>query len=358
MDILFTPVKIGSITIKNRFARSSTHEYLSSKDGEVTERLIDIYRDLAKGGVGLINTGFAYVHSSGKVSLKQNAIYDDKFIDGWRKIVNVVHNYDTKIALQIVHGGRQVRPKFITGEPLAPSSVTDSSTGVTPKEMTIKEIENVRKAFVDAIRRGKEAGFDAVQLHIAHGYLLSEFISPYTNRRTDKYGGNTENRTRIIVEILNMAREVVGRDYTIFAKLNSEDCIKGGLTIDETEKVAKILAENTLDAIELSGGIAEAGSVSARPDIDSPEKEAYFFPFAKKIKEITNLPLILVGGIRSLSVMLKLINSGYVDMIAMSRPFIREPDFVNKLKSGVSTKSECISCNGCFNPRGIRCSQI
>jgi len=358
MNVLFTSIKIGSITIKNRFVRSSTHEYLASKDGEVTEKLIDVYRQLAKGGVGLINTGYTYVHPTGKSSLKQGAIYDDRFLDGWRKLVNVVHSYDAKIALQIVHGGRQTRPKFILGEPLAPSPVTDSSTGVTPKEMTVEEIEMIRDAFVDAIRRARDAGFDAVELHIAHGYLLSEFISPYTNHRTDQYGVTTENRVRIIVEILTKAREMVGRDYTIFAKLNSEDCIVGGLTIDESEKVARILAENTLDAIELSGGIAEAGAVSSRPNIDSPDKEAYFFPYAKRIKEATNLPLILVGGIRSLSVMETLINSGYVDMIAMSRPFIREPDFVNKLKSGVSHKSECISCNECFNPRGIHCSQL
>jgi len=358
MDILFSPIKIGSITIKNRFIRSSTHEYLASKDGYVTDRLIAIHRELAKGGVGLINTGYTYVHPTGKSSLKQGAIYDDVFLDGWRKLVNVVHSYDTKIALQIVHGGRQTRPKFIPGEPLAPSAVTDSSTGVTPKEMTIEEIEMIRDAFVDAIRRSRDSGFDAVEIHIAHGYLLSEFISPYTNRRNDKYGGNTENRTRIIVEILHNTRKIVGRDYTIFTKLNSEDCIAGGLTIDETEKVAKILSENTLDAIELSGGIAEAGTVSSRPNIDSPDKEAYFFPYAKKIKEATNLPLILVGGIRSLSVMETLINSKYVDMIAMSRPLIREPDLINKFKSGTSNKSECISCNGCFNPRGIHCSQL
>ncbi len=332
MSQIFKPITINSMEIPNRFVRSATNESLMDSEGYVTDRLGDMYEELAKGGVGLIITGYAYVRPDGKSSLMQAAIYDDKFIPAYKKLTKRVHNYKTKITLQIAHGGRQTKPEICGCTPIAPSAVTDSSSGITPKEMSESDIRNIIKCFGQAARRAKEAGFDGVQLHAAHGYLLSEFISPYTNRRTDKWGGSIENRTRILIEVLKECRKEVGRDYPILIKLNSMDGI--------------------------SGGIAEAGAVTARIGIKSKKDEAYFSDNARRIKQCVSVPVICVGGIRSVEVMEGIIKDKKADMIAMSRPFIREPDLVNKIREGTKTKADCISCNQCWNPEGIRCAQL
>lgn len=358
MSELFKPITINGMEIPNRFVRSATNEHLVDNEGYVTDRLGDMYEELAKGGVGLIITGYAYVRSDGKSSSKQAAIYDEKFIPAYKKIVKRVHNYKTKLALQIAHGGRQTKPEICGCTPIAPSAVTDLSSGITPKEMSKSDICDIIKCFGQAALRAKEAGFDGVQLHAAHGYLLSEFISPYTNRRTDKWGGNIENRTRILIEVLKECRKEVGRDYPILIKLNSMDGISGGLHIEESVQIAIALDKHGIDAIEVSGGIAEAGTVTARAGIRSKKDEAYFSDNARRIKQVVSVPVICVGGIRSVEVMEDIINDKKADMIAMSRPLIREPDLVNKLRDGVKTKADCISCNQCWNPEGIRCAQL
>lgn len=364
-DILFEPINIGNVTLKNRFMRSATHEWLASEEGFVTDKMIEFYRKLAEGDIGLIVPGYAYVDPSGKSSVRQGAIYDDRFIPGYQRLVDAVHQSGSKIALQIVHGGRQVKPQLIGNHtPIAPSPVKDSSTGIIPKEMSEEEIQYIKQKFVEAVVRTKKAGFDACQLHIAHGFLLSEFISPYTNRRQDKWGGSTENRCRFILEIIREAREIVGDDYPIFAKLNSTDGIPGGLTPEESARVATLLAKAGVTLIEVSGGIGEAGEVAARTNILEPDQEAYFAPAGKLIKDSIKqavgekTKVALVGGLRSLGVMQRIIQEGTADIISMSRPFIREPDLILKFKRGEKERADCISCNGCYNPDGVRCAII
>ncbi|HLG30092.1 MAG TPA: NADH:flavin oxidoreductase [Candidatus Brocadiales bacterium] len=358
MSQLFKPITINGMEISNRFVRSATNESLVDSEGYVTDRLGDMYEELAKGGVGLIITGYAYVRPDGKSSLMQAAIYDDKFIPAYKKLTKRVHKYKTKIALQIAHGGRQTKPKICGCIPIAPSAITDSSSGITPKAMNENDIRNIIKCFGQAARRAKEAGFDGVQLHAAHGYLLSEFISPYTNRRTDKWGGSIENRTRILLEVLKECRKEVGRDYPILIKLNSMDGISDGLNIKESILIAIALDNHGIDAIEVSGGIAEAGAVTARTGIRSKKDEAYFSDNARRIKQCVSVPVICVGGIRSVEVMEGIIKNRKADMIALSRPLIREPDLVNKIREGTKTKADCISCNQCWNPEGIRCAHL
>ncbi len=241
---------------------------------------------------------------------------------------------------------------------LGPSAVKDEASGKKPLEMTDEEILQTIDDFVEAARRTKEAGFDGVQLHCAHGFLLSSFISPYTNRRTDEWGGSVENRTRIIVEIIKGIQDRVGIDYPIMVKLNATDGFdiysgKIGLDAPECVEIAAILEKAGICAIEVSGGIFEAGSVMSQPDIDSEDKEAYFRRYAKMIKDTVNIPIILVGGIRSRN-MMDLVLRVYADMVSMSRPFICEPDLVPKIKEGASVV-KCISCNLCFDPEGIKC---
>ncbi len=359
MSILFKEAKIGNMTVKNRFVRSATAERTVDDDGFVTDEMFDIYRNLAEGGVGLIITGHAYVHKSGRASLTQTAIHKDEYIPRLAELVDATHSAacDCKIVAQITHGGRQVSPDSVI-DPIAPSAVTDKSTGVTPRKMTEAEIEECINAFAQAARRAKEASFDGVQLHSAHGFLISEFNSPYTNRRTDKWGGSLENRMRFLMEVYRRVRETVGCEYPVMVKLNAADYVEeGGLTIEESVTIAKALSDVGIDAIEPSGGMYESveGQGAARK-VRNTDEEAYFAPNAAKIKQAVNVPVILVGGLLSVSVMEEVIQKGVADFVSLSRPLIREPDLPNKIKSG-KKRADCISCNGCFSPqlKPVRC---
>jgi 2,4-dienoyl-CoA reductase-like NADH-dependent reductase (Old Yellow Enzyme family) len=349
--------------LQNRFVRSATHEFMAEEDGTPTSRLGDLYEDLAKNEVGLIITGYSYVLPGGQSDIKQQGIYDNRFIEPYREITDRVHKYRSRIVLQIVHGGRQADTSAEFPVPMAPSSVRNDRSAVVPKEMTEEEILKVIEAFTQAAVRAKKAGFDGVQLHCAHGFLLSNFISPYTNRRTDRWGGSVENRARIVAEIVRRIKEETGGSFPILVKMNATDGFQPGtskaeigLDISQAVEIAKLLEKAGVCAVEVSGGIGEAGGVTIKTAINSPAKEAYFKEYSKKIKSTVNIPVILVGGIRSLSVMEELLENEFADLISMSRTFICEPDFVLKLKPGVAKKAKCVSCNLCFDPRGIRCN--
>ncbi len=354
---LFSPVNLGSKKIKNRFVRSATHDFMAEEDGSISSRQLELYRNLAQGGIGLIITGHAYVLPSGKASPRQIAIHHDRFIPGLRKLTSVVHENEAKIFLQLSHAGRQTKEKICGCQPLAPSPVYEPVYQVMPREMSQGEIEEVIQAFVAAARRAKEADFDGVQLHCAHGYLLSSFLSPYTNRRQDQWGGSLENRTRIILEILRGIRKKVGEDFPVIAKLNSSDYLPQGFEIEEAIKVAQMLEQEGLAAIEVSGGSAESGKGSMWPGLRPEEEQGYFVPAASLIKKKVKIPIIGLGGLRSFRIMEKIIVEGQVDMVSMSRPFIREPDLIARFERGEASTSKCISCNKCFNPRGIICAE-
>jgi len=239
---------------------------------------------------------------------------------------------------------------------LAPSAVKNSSSGKMLQAMTEKQIQQTIEDFAQAVRRAQAAGFDAVQLHVAHGFLLSSFISPYTNQRTDKWGASVENRTRIIAEIIRRARELVGEDFPIIAKMNATDGFENrGLDAPECVDVAVALESAGVCAIEVSGGIFEAGDVMSRPGINSPEMEAYFKEYARMIKQGVGIPVMLVGGLRSMGVMEQMLANGCADMVSLCRPLIREPDLVVKFRDGAQG-AECTSCNRCFDESGVRCN--
>ena len=208
--MIFDPIIVCNLELQNRFVRSATHEFMAEDDGTPTSRLGDLYEELAKNEVGLIITGYSYVLPGGQSDIYQQGIYDDRFIEPYRKITERVHRYRSKIVLQIVHGGRQASLSDEYPVPMAPSEVKDGHSAVVPREMTEQEILEVIEAFTKAAVRAKKAGFDGVQLHCAHGFLLSNFISPYTNRRTDRWGGSVENRARIITEIVRRIKEETG----------------------------------------------------------------------------------------------------------------------------------------------------
>ncbi|MFX1574474.1 MAG: NADH:flavin oxidoreductase [Promethearchaeota archaeon] len=349
---LFNPGKIGNIEIMNRIVRSATFEHRAEKYGFVGQRIIDFYDELARGGTGLIITGFTGIDPSATGSPYQLRLDNDSYIPGQKKLVKIVHDQpNVKLAIQIVHMGRQVEhPKF---PPIAPSPIPDKTTGLTPKELSIEEIHELIKKFKETAIRAYECGYDMVQLHACHGYLLSNFISPYTNRRKDEFGGNIENMAKILVEIFNQIRDELGKKFPITIKLQTYDSVPGGLTLDTSLKIAKILADIGYDAIEPSGGIYESQLFHKNPYpskiIKSSDDENYFLSTAKAIKPLLNkTKLILVGGIKNPLSAEKILQANHADFISMCRPLIYEPDLPNRWKSGDISPAKCISCNSCL----------
>jgi 2,4-dienoyl-CoA reductase-like NADH-dependent reductase (Old Yellow Enzyme family) len=359
MSILFTETQINGMTLANRFVRSATWSAMAAPEGRCTPQLVDLMTNLARGGVGLMMTGHAYVRQEGQAGPNQLGVYSDELIPGLRDMVHAVHDHGGKIILQVAHAGFFAAAKLTGITPLAPSAVEGISKAPR-KEMTHGDIRELIEAFGAAAVRGREAGFDGVQIHAAHGYLLSQFLSPLLNRRSDEYGGVIENRARALLAVLQALRGAVGRDYPVLVKLNSGDFVDGGLVVEDTVQVCRMLEAEGIDAIELSGGLPISKNLgSIRTGITSAEREAYFQDEARACKEGLSVPLILVGGIRSFQVAERLLEEGVADYISMSRPFIREPNLINRWKAGDLRKSTCVSENSCLTAaregEGIYC---
>jgi 2,4-dienoyl-CoA reductase-like NADH-dependent reductase (Old Yellow Enzyme family) len=359
MSKLFEPYQIGPVTYRNRFVRSATQDWLCDNDGIGSVAQLNLYKELAAGGVGLIITGHSYVsHPLGRAALRQNGIFDEKFVEGYKRMVETVHQHGAKIFLQLSHAGRQTMPDLIEGNmPVAPSDMFDEKGNLAARALTRDEIERLKEDFEAAAMRAKRAGFDGVQVHVAHGYLLAQFLSPFTNKRDDEYGGSREQRTALPAEIAYRVKAAVGRQFPVYAKLNTTDGVTAPvqLSIEDAVYAAQMLEAHGVSAIETSGGtVKESRLVMAKPGILKPEQEAYFAPAAKQIRTAVKIPLLLVGGLRSAPVMESVIESGIADMVSLSRPFVREPALVNQLSAG-QAKATCVSCNACFNPEGLRC---
>jgi 2,4-dienoyl-CoA reductase-like NADH-dependent reductase (Old Yellow Enzyme family) len=359
--MLFEPFSLAGLELKNRIVRSATYEKRADVDGFVTDALIEFYKELTKGGVGLIITGNALVHVSGRSVPQMICIHNDFYIDKLKRLTDAIHNLDGKVIIQLVHGGRQCFPALLGGErPLAPSEVYDPSTKITPREMTNEDIWDIIEAFGDAARRAMYAGFDGIQIHGAHGYLISEFLSPHTNRRTDYWGGDEERRFHFLEEVYKAMRKEVGNNYPILIKMNADDFVEGGLKPEESLRIAKRLEELGIDAIEVSGGMYESGAKTAQLNILKKEQEAYFRENSRLFKRQLNVAVILVGGIRSKDIAEDILQKGDADLISLSRPLIREPDLPNKFLAG-KERADCISCNGCMKFMKldmVRCTQL
>jgi 2,4-dienoyl-CoA reductase-like NADH-dependent reductase (Old Yellow Enzyme family) len=359
MKNLFDKTEIKGLKLSNRFARSATWEGMAASDGQVTPRLTDLMVQLARGGVALIISSHAYVRRDGQAGIFQLGIYDDHLVPALGKMVSAVHEEGGKIVAQLAHAGFMADPKLIGQTPLAVSQV-DGFASSPRKVMTIEDIRGIAAAFGQAAGRAKAAGFDGVQIHAAHGYLMSQFLSPAFNKRTDEYGGPVGNRAKALLEALKSIRSEVGKGFPVLAKMNCEDYLEGGLTLPDSLKAGSLLEKAGLDAIELSGGTLVSGKLSpSRTGIKTEDKEAYFREAARQFKKEVTLPLILVGGVRSPQVAEKLVREGYADYLSMSRPLIREPDLVKRWQSGDRSKAKCVSDNQCFDPgkagEGIYC---
>jgi len=379
--MIYEKAKLGPIHVKNRFIRSATHEGLADEHGYPTEKLLKRYKLLAKNEVGCIITGYAGVSQEGKSNyLNMLMINDDTFIEPYRIITEKVHEYGSAIIIQLAHCGRQTRSKVTKQPTVAPSAIKDKIFNEqVPKELTENEINRIIESFVSAIVRANKAGFDGCQLHLAHGYLLAQFLSSYTNRRRDKWGGSTENKFRIIAEIFKRARERVG-NYPVFVKMNAYDGRKNGMRISEAIEIAKMLQGIGCAGIEISCGVYEDGLFSVRgkkipieavlkynftyknyPNLvksilkktaplfikSAQPIENYNVEAAASIKKNIDIQVIVVGGIKSKAAIEEIITKDKADFVAMSRPFIAEPNIIMKFKSGMQDRSGCINCNFC-----------
>ena len=359
MTKLFENSSINGLDLPNRFVRSATWEGMAADDGACTPKLTDCMTDLAKGGVGLIITSHAYVSPEGQAALWQLGVHNDDMVPGLENMAKIVHENGGKIVMQLAHAGFFANAKQTGQTPMAPSNAAGFAKSPR-KEMTVEDIRRIVKSYGAAAKRAQKAGFDGVQIHAAHGYLLSQFLSPAFNRRNDEYGGEIRQRARAVLEVLREIRQAVGREYPVLVKMNCRDFIENGLVLEDSLEVAAMLVSEGIDAIELSGGILVGGKLSpSRMGIKFEENEAYFQENAAAFKKKVTVPLILVGGNRSYQVAERLINEGIADYVSMSRPFIREPDLINRWKAGDLRRATCVSDNMCFRPamkgHGVYC---
>ena len=379
MKKAFEKSMIGTIELKNRILRSATHEGMGDKSGKPLKELYDLYEKLAKGGVGAIITGLAGIKQNGKTSFNMRMFDKDEYVDDYKDLNLKLKNDNTPIILQIAHSGSQTSSKITREIPLTVSPMKNFY-GERCKEANESEIEDIIDCFVKSIERAKKAEFTGGQLHAAHGYLLSEFVSPFLNKRRDQWGGNVENRFRILREILQRSREKVGR-FPIWVKVSAFDEKRNKKELEEIIKGCQMLQENGCDAIEVSCGYGFKGFDTIRvPKIPveamlallpnfknySLLKKAFFKIVAplliKKYKPIHNynvnsaerirknvdIPVIVVGGIRKLSDIENIIETTGIDFVSMCRPFIIEPNIVNKFQERKAIESKCIDCGYCL----------
>jgi len=390
MPGLFDSGSIGTLHLKNRFVRAATAECMAGPEGEPTRRLVNLYSRLATGNIGLLITGGAYVHPSGRSYLGVVGVHRDSAVHDLTPLTDSVHERDSKIVLQLYHCGRQGEPEAAGGVLLAPSAISDRVVRRRPKAMTTEDIASIVEAFGEAAGRARAAGFDGVQILAANGYLINQFLSPHSNRRTDEWGGGLPNRMRFLLEVLKSVRGAVGPEYPVLVKLTVGDFVRGGLTSAESLTIAQTLAASGVDAIEVTGGTLESFFYMSRGEIPINQilrsrlisshgavfryamrafattmrgrvrfEEAYFAPYAERIKRTTRVPVMLVGGLRSPQVMEQLLQEEKTDFVCMARPFLREPHMVKRFQEGDLRPSSCLSCNRCLvsvaDGNGVHC---
>lgn len=354
MSLLFEPYRIRGLSLRNRFMRSATTSYWADEEGVVKDAHVRLYRSLARGGVGLIVKGHLYVADNGKAHTGMAGISSDTHIPMLKRLTDAVHEEGGSIVAQINHAGVVHKPNGA-----GPSAYGEDDW--IAREMTADEIEAAIEAYGDAAERAMQAGFDGVQIHGAHGYLVSQFLSRHVNRRTDRWGGSLENRMRFLMEVYDEVRGRVGNE-PVLIKMNCDDFSPYGFTVVDSVKVAVAISERGVDLIEVSGGgRGEQEALRARARHGDPAlAELAFAGHASRIRDATRpTPMALVYGFRRLETMRKAVDMGLTDMVSMSRPFIREPDLVRRLQSGQREVS-CIRCDACrgddvFGKTMLRC---
>ena len=357
LDMLFSPCAIGTLQTKNRIVMPPMATNYASPEGFVTDRLIAYYVERARGGVGYITVEHTGILQQGKASPRMLLISTDEHASGFARLVDAVHRAGGKIVVQINHAGRQTS-SAVTGSPIVgPSPIACPTRTEVPRELTIAEIEEITEAFAAAAQRVKGAGADGVELHMAHGYLLCAFLSPFSNRRSDRYGGDVEGRTRFARNVLHSVRNRVGPAFPIVCRMSADEYVEGGLRIQETKQIARILEQEGADALHVSACNAASGYLN-HPTYYV--EEGVFVPLAEAIKSAVRLPVIAVGRIRNPVMADQIVRDGKADLVSMGRALIADPYLPRKAEAGrLEDIIPCLSCNRCvqtLRKDAVRCT--
>lgn len=386
MAQLFEATSIGPARVKNRIAKTATSETRASDAGEVTDSYLEWYEPLVRGGVGLIITGNVYASRDGQSTPKQGGIDRDDRIPGWRRFTDLLRKFDVRSFIQLNHCGRQVMPKSVGAtDVVSASDVREMFMRTKPRPLRTDEIRRVVVEFAEGARRAEAAGFDGVQIHAGHGYLISQFLSPYTNRRTDEYGGDLQNRMRFLLETYRETRKRTGAGFAVILKLNAEDRLpfRRGLTLDESLEVGRVLQEEGVDGIELTCGHYSSGNpmirgkyplttmvreglgrtlpwyfraaaIAMTPLLNRtyPYTEGFNLPYARQFKEKLKIPILCVGGFQHREAMEQAIGHGECDLVSLGRALVADPGLPRKMEQG-GTPTECTFCNECVARAGV-----
>lgn len=359
---IFTPFNLKKLNLRNRIVMAAMGNNFSYEDGTVSERAIAYYRERAKGGAGLIITEACAVDPKGRHRYHSLCAYDDLHLPGLRRLVESIHKEGAAIALQLHHAGALAIPEGKKGNPFPLSDMIRTYSSKLPNEMSLHEIQMVIAQFGKAARRAKESGFDAIEIHGGHGYLIHQFLSRRTNRRIDEYGGTSSKRLRFALEVLKSVREAVGDFFPIIFRISGKEFVEDGYSIEEVQDWAKELERNGVSAFHVSGGTNECliGSVHVVPPMSLPE--GYHVPLASSIKKVVNVPVIAVGRIHRSTLAEQILSEGHADLIATGRAFLSDPYWILKAKKGEEDRIRpCVSCNHCiwtlFQQKDLTCFQ-
>ena len=320
MPGLFDPIDIRGLRLKNRIVMAPMATAMATAEGEVTERHIKHYSSRARGGVGLIILEHTFILKNGKLSPGQLGLYSDALVTGLSRLTRAIHDEGAKVVVQLTHAGAKTSSGTIGEQPVGPSNIAPPDSKESPRQLTEAEIKSIALAFGDAARRAMQAGCDAVELHGAHGFLIGQFLSPYTNRRDDDYGGNLEGRLKFPAEVVKQVRAQLKSEVPVFYRFGADDMVEGGLTPGDAKLAAPLLEQAGVDVLDISGGLGGGGS-------DRYSEQGFFVPLAHSIRERVTIPVIGVGNITEAEYADRIVREGRVDLVAIGRKLLSDPDF-------------------------------
>lgn len=357
--VLLSPIKIGTMEVRNRFVVPPMGTNFANPDGSVSKQLIDYLAARSKGGYGLIIVEVTAIDPLGKAIPWQPGIWDDKFVPGWKELVDEVHKYGAKIVVQLHHAGRQTTHEVIGSQPVAPSPIPCPVDREIPRELTTEEVYDLIEKFGDAAVRARDAGFDGVEVHGAHGYLIAQFMSAYSNKRIDEFGGDLTSRMKFPVDIVKNIRAKVGNGYPIIFRFSGDERVPGGRTIDESRVVAEKMEKAGVNALHVSTGVYGSIPWLIAPSAVPPAYNVYA---AEEIKKVVKIPVITVGRINDPNLAEDILEGGKADLVSLGRESIADPELPNKTAAGMINEiSPCIGCmQACvgylFDPKYLKIS--
>jgi 2,4-dienoyl-CoA reductase-like NADH-dependent reductase (Old Yellow Enzyme family) len=341
--MLFSPIRMGTLELANRFVVPPIATNYAEADGSVSDRLVAYWEARARGGWGLLMVEATAVDPRGKAHPNEVGAWDDRFIPGLKRLADAAHRHRTKAAIQLHHAGRQTVSALAGAQPVAPSPIPCPVMQEMPRELSVEEIWALVGKFGDAARRAREAGFDAVEVHAAHGFLVAEFMSEYSNQRTDAFGGSLENRMRFPVEIVKAAKRAVGADYPVCFRFSGDEKVPRGLTAADAPTVGRLAQEAGADGLSVTVGVYESVNYLVAPISIRP---GHLLPTAAQVKRAVSVPVIAVGRITEPTIAENALTTGMADLIAFGRQSLADPETPNKVRAG--RLDDIVQCDACM----------